>query len=418
VRPGRGRDESRPYRVPRVWLNRRNNPFRKRAWDDAGVRVTLDVSAAAQGRGGIGRYSARLAEALRAVPDVALSLLYNGPRQTRLASELWDLPARRVPLRSKPWRAGVALTHLARLPLDRWLRGSDLFHATDHLLPFLRRTPTVFTVHDLAFLERPETHLPSNRAYLTLMMPRFVRAATAIIADSEATRRGVLRHYGVPSDKVRVVHLGVERAFRPVEGAAARARVAARYDLAAPYVLFVGTLEPRKNVRGLLLAYRRLLQGWADTGQEVPHLAIAGARGWWYRELFRLARAQGLDGVVRFLGRVADEDLPALYSAAAAFVYPSLYEGFGLPPLEALACGAPVVCSNRASLPEVVGDAALQVDPTRTGEIAAALERVLTDGELRGALRARGLARAAEFTWERTGAETARLYREVLGEET
>jgi glycosyltransferase involved in cell wall biosynthesis len=312
----------------------------------------------------------------------------------------------------------VALTHVARLPLDGWLRGSELFHATDHLLPFLRRTPTVFTVHDLAFLERPETHLPYNRLYLSLMMPRFVRAATAIIADSEATRRDVLRHYGVPSDKVRVVYLGVEQAFRPVEPAEARAHVDARYGLSGPYALFVGTLEPRKNVRGLLLAYRRLLQGWEEREGEAPKLAIAGARGWWYQELFRLARGQGLDTAVRFLGRVADEDLPALYSAAAAFVYPSLYEGFGLPPLEALACGTPVVCSNRASLPEVVGDAALQVDTTRTEDIATALERALTDDELRATLRARGLARAGELTWERTGTETARVYRDVLGEGT
>ncbi len=374
------------------------------------MRVCLDVSAAAQGRGGIGRYAERLAEALAPLPGVALRLLYHGPRGTRLPPTLAGLPARHVRLGSKPWRASLAAATLLRLPLDRAVGPCDLFHATDHVLPPLRRTPSVFTVHDLAFLVHPETHLWSNRAYLAAMMPRYVAAATMIIADSAATRRDVLARYAVAPDKVRVVPLGVEPTFAPVAPPEARARVAERYSLAAPYVLFVGTLEPRKNLRGLVAAYRALLQQRPDA----PSLAIAGAEGWLYDDVYRLVQREGLASRVRFLGRVAEVDLPALYSAAAVFAYPSLYEGFGLPPLEALACGTPVVCSHRASLPEVVGDAALLVDPTDVGALAGALARLLDNEPLRRELRARGLARAAQFTWARTARETLAVYTEAL----
>ncbi len=379
------------------------------------MRVTIDLSAAAHARGGIGRYSARLAAVLARAPGLQITALYNAPRTAHLPPELAALPAVRVPLGDKPWRAGVALARLLGAPLDRWLGHCDVYHATDHLLPPLRRVPTVFTVHDLAFLAEPRTHLPSNRLYLATMLPRYARAATAVIADSEATRRDLLRYYALPPERVRVVHLGVEPEFRPLEPAAARARVAERYGLTAPYVLFVGTLEPRKNVRALLVAHRALVRARARrSGEPLPLLAIAGAPGWWYEDLARWVRVRGLEALVRFLGRVPDADLPALYSACAAFAYPSLYEGFGLPPLEALACGAPTVCSNRSSLPEVVGDAALQVDPTRPADLAAALARVLDDEALRRELRARGLARAAQFTWERTAAATAAIYRQAL----
>jgi glycosyltransferase involved in cell wall biosynthesis len=374
------------------------------------MKVCLDVSAAAAERGGMGRYSARLAEALAALPGVELTLLYHGAGAARLSPALAALPARPIALGSKPWRAGVALAHLLGRPMDRWIGPCDLFHATDHLLPPLRHAPTVFTVHDLAFLTQPETHLRSNRAFLGWLMPRFVRAATRVIADSEATRRDVLRHYGVAPDKVRTVYLGVEPSFTPPEPARALEIVRMRQRLVEPYVLFVGTLEPRKNLPGLLAAYRRLVQ---ERGAAAPWLAIAGAPGWGYDEVYRLVRGWGLTDRVSFLGRVPDADLPPLYASAAAFAYPSLYEGFGLPPLEALACGAPVVCSNRSSLPEVVGDAALLVDPTNPGAIANALGRLLDDAALRADLRARGLARAARFTWQRTAAETVQVYEEA-----
>jgi glycosyltransferase involved in cell wall biosynthesis len=374
------------------------------------VRICLDVSAAAQHRGGIGRYAERLAEALTRLPDLDLRLLYHGPRDTALPPTLAGLPARHVRLGSKPWRTTLAIANWLHLPLDRMVGPCDVFHATDHVLPSLRRTATVFTVHDLAFLVHPETHLRSNRAYLGALMPRYVATATMVIADSESTRRDVLARYGVAADRVRVVPLGVEPTFAPVAPAQAQARMATRYGLTAPYLLFVGTLEPRKNLHGLIAAYRVLLQRRRD----LPLLVIAGAEGWRYDEVYRLVQREALSSRVRFLGRVADTDLPALYSAAAAFAYPSLYEGFGLPPLEALACGSPVVCSDRSSLPEVVGDAALLGDPTDVGALAGAIERLLDDAPLRHALRQRGLARAARFTWERTAAATLAVYAEAL----
>ena len=365
-----------------------------------------------QERGGIGRYSARLAEALQARGDVALTLLYHGRCLAPLPPTLQGLPRRPVSLGSKPWRAGVAAALVLGLPLDRWLGVRGLFHATDHLLPPLRHAPTVFTVHDLAFLTQPETHLHSNRAFLARMLPRFCAAATLVIADSEATRQDLLRCYALPPAKVRTVPLGVEPRFRPQEPRAARALVAAQYGLTGSYLLFVGTLEPRKNLRRLLLAYRRLLQ--VRGGAACPPLVVAGAPGWWTDVLHRAVRRLGLEARVRFLGRVPDEHLPALYSTATVFVYPSLYEGFGLPPLEALACGAPVITSNCSALPEVVGDAALQVDPRDVAALADALDRLLSDEQTRQVLASRGPAQAAQFTWARTAAATVAVYREAL----
>ncbi len=369
------------------------------------MKVCIDVSAAAQGRGGIGRYSEQLARALTALPVLELSLLYHGRARVGLPPALAGLPRRHVRLGSKPWRAGVALAHVLRLPLDRLVGPVDVFHATDHLLPPLRRVATVFTVHDLAFLVHPETHLRGNRLFLAAVVPRFARAATRVIADSEATRQDVLRYCGVPPEHVRVVHLGVDARFRPLDPREARALVAARFGLRSDYLLFVGTLEPRKNLRALLAAHCAI--------PDAPPLVIAGAPGWRYAEVYREVRARRDGARVRFLGRVAEADLPALYSAATAFCYPSRYEGFGLPPLEALACGTPVVCSDRSALPEVVGDAALLVDPDDPRAITAALGRVLTDEELRRELRGRGLARAAQFTWERAAAATAAVYAEA-----
>jgi glycosyltransferase involved in cell wall biosynthesis len=294
--------------------------------------------------------------------------------------------------------------------MDRWVQSGDVFHATDHLLPPLRRSQSVFTVHDLIYLFYPQYHLPLNRWYLTLMMPRFLRRADAIIAVSENTRRDVTRMMGIPAEKMTVIHEGVNPAYHAGIAPAEVARVRQKYQLPERYILFLGTLEPRKNIGLLLEAYHALL----NRDPSVPRLVVAGRKGWLFEPVFEKVRALGLGEQVCFTDWVPEADTPPLVAGAEVFAYPSLYEGFGLPPLEAMACGTPVITSTASSLPEVVGDGALLVDPHDAAALAQALERVLADAELRGSLRARAIARARLFTWEAAARQTLAVYQQVL----
>jgi len=233
------------------------------------------------------------------------------------------------------------------------------------------------------------------------------------LADSQATKQDLIELLGVPPEKIAVVYGGIEARFSPAADPAGDAMVRQKYGLEQPYMFTLGTLEPRKNYVRLMRAYHRLSQ---EAGS-VPPLIVAGGKGWLYEDIFAEVERLGLGERVRFLGYVQDTDLPALYRGAELFVFPSLYEGFGFPPLEAMACGCPVVCSNSSSLPEVVGDAAILVDPTDEEQIARALYAGLTEATLRERLIERGLARAALFTWpaaaRRLVAEYERLYQEV-----
>ena len=370
--------------------------------------IVVDVSPAVHHRAGLGRYAAELVKALAPQLPGDLAIFYHAAGRADLFPPLDVLPARPCPLPAKPWRLRVMLADFFHRPMDALIGPARLFHATDHLLPPFRALPAVFTLHDLIFRLYPETHMPLNRWFLTLMMPRFLRRADAIIAISECTRRDAIRWYRVPEDRIMVIYEGVDPRFRPAPPEAIAA-VRARYDLPDRFILYVGTIEPRKNLPPLFAAYRIMLERWPDLG-----LVVGGKRGWLTRGTFRALRDLGLEGRVRFLGYVPDEDLPALYSAAAVFAFPSLYEGFGLPPLEAMACGTPVVVSDASSLPEIVGEAGLRVPPDRPDDWAAALATVLSDATLRARLRERGLQQAARFRWAEAAERTVEVYERVL----
>lgn len=239
-------------------------------------------------------------------------------------------------------------------------------------------------------------------------MPRFLRRADAIIAVSECTKRDAIATYQLPSEKITVIHEGVNPALRLVKDKNPIDQARARYAGNQPFIFFLGTIEPRKNIITLVDALRTL------RSRGLPQrLLVAGRKGWLYQETFDHVRHTGMENAVTFLDFIPDDDLPALFAACDAFVFPSLYEGFGLPSLEAMACGAPVVCSNTSSLPEVVGDAALLVDPRDVGEIANAVERVIGDRNLSNELRTKGFAQATKFSWERTARETLAVYNQV-----
>lgn len=372
------------------------------------MHICLDVSAALGQDAGIGRYARELALALHALQDCPqLTLFHNRQPLHRMPLALATLPRIEVPLGNRSWRAylltGVTLPAPYRTGIER----TDLFHGTDALAPYLN-TPTVITIHDLSTTLFPEHHTRMHRLFARLSLPRMAQRANAIIADSEATRRDVITHLHIKPARVHAIHLAVNHSqFYPRDPVEAHSKVAQVLDITTPYILAVGTLEPRKNLITLLKAYAQL-------PADAPMLVLAGARGWVDSPLFVAVQRLGLTHRVRFTGHVMDELLPHLYSAAQVFVYPSLYEGFGLPVLEALACGTPVITSNTSSLPEVAGDAAILVDPHNPDQLADQLKYLLSNQDKRSELGLRGPARALQFTWQRTAQLTMDVYRQVL----
>jgi len=267
----------------------------------------------------------------------------------------------------------------------------------------VRRIPAVVTIHDLAFLKWPELLTAQSRRYYG-QVARAVRSADRVIAVSARTRDDLIELVDAPARRIDVVYEAADRRFARVEPAAVAA-VARRLGLPERYFLFVGTREPRKNLRRLLDAYALVAEPAA------PDLVVAGRPGWLAEDLGGQAAALGIARRVHFTGEVEDEDLPALYSGALAFVFPSLYEGFGLPTLEAMACQTPVIASTGGSLPEIVGPAALLIDPFDVPALARAMERIWREPALREELVERGLARAGQFSWRRAAEETLDVYR-------
>jgi glycosyltransferase involved in cell wall biosynthesis len=373
------------------------------------MRICIDTSPAVHRRAGLGRYAQELMAALLAADtDNEYVAFYHRPRDAQIDPPLDRIPHLTTNLDTKPWRFAALLGQSLRISQDRMFPGIDLFHATDHLLPRLTRVRTVFTLHDLIFRLYPGTHKPLNRWFLTLVMPRFLKTADAVIAVSGHTKRDAMRFYDLDEAKIHVIYEGVNARFRPAP-AEAIASVRQAHDLPPKFILSLGTIEPRKNLTSLLEAYRVL----RDQGSEL-RLVVVGKKGWLYEGFFHRLRELGLENEVVFTGFVPDADLPAIYSAAELFVFPSLYEGFGLPVLEALACGAPVVTSNRSSLPEVAGDAALLVDPTSVGDLEKAMTTVLERQDIRAELKAKGPRQASRFSWNKAARQTLAVYHSVF----
>lgn len=293
--------------------------------------------------------------------------------------------------------------------LDR--RGFDIVHDTYDFPPFLLPSSfhKVLTVFDATPLLL-KTHTLKTRLSQRLLLGRFVRAADHIITLSENSKADIMRIFGLPEDRITVTYLAAGDHFRPDIPADTIQRIQRTHQLPSTFFVSVGTLEPRKNLVRLVEAFRPVAARHPDCA-----LVLVGSRGWGRGPLLETVRRLGLEGRVQFLDGVGDDDLPGIYRAALALVYPSLYEGFGLPPLEAMQCGCPVITSDVSSLPEVVGDAALLVDPYRVDRIEAAMEELLLDRAKRERLTEKGLDRARRFTWERCAAETISVYDQVAG---
>lgn len=367
------------------------------------LRVSLDISSGLAHSAGVSRYALELAKALKIQEQdgaIALSLFHNRQHLSNLPETLASTPRTFAPLSNKMWRAFI-LSNIS--PPSSWLpaRNSDIFHGLDIIAPHLK-IPAVITLHDLTTLLFPNFHTKFNAAYQKIALPLMTRRASRIIADSFSTRRDAISLLGIPEDLIEVVYLGVNHdIFYP--RAEAEQIACQNFGDVGKYILGVGTLEPRKNLRALLQAICTL-------GDEAPVLILAGAKGWGESELFKEVERLGLTKKVVFTGFVSEDVLANLYSAASAFVYPSYYEGFGLPVLEAMACGAPVICSNTSSLPEVAGGAGILVSPNDIESLAGAIRLLLSNQDTNKKMRAKSLDQAAKFTWQHTALETIRIY--------
>lgn len=366
------------------------------------MRVALDCRTVTSPKTGDRTYALNLSRALARVDEANDYFLYSAEPTT-----LTDVGSPRFQSIVLPASPAWTWTPWA-FPRDLRRRRADVAHV-QYIIPPAAPCAVVTTIHDVAFRRCPELFPLKHRVLLNLLIPPAAHHAAAVITGSEATKRDLIEFYDLPEEKVAVTPYAADDSYRPMDPAAARQAVRVRLGVPSPYILSVGVLQPRKNLPRLVRAYNRIAASF-------PHrLVIVGKQGWAGEELKKAVSEapRGLEPV--FTGYVADADLPVLYAGAEIFAYPSLYEGFGLPPLEAMACGAPVLTSAGSSLPEVVGDAAVSVDPHDERAIAQALEQLLCDADLRRRLSEAGLRRAAQFSWDRTARETIAVYERVGG---
>jgi glycosyltransferase involved in cell wall biosynthesis len=365
------------------------------------MRVAVMGRSVRPGATGVGRYAANLVHGLTHVlPQDALTLFVTQDAPSSWRGKVREL---RAPFPT-PNEYARALWEQTVVPAQTAALGVDVYHSPNYILPAALRCPSVVTIHDLAYLHR-NLHRLTSHLYLSLLTGLAVRRATKVVAVSEHTRSCLESRYPHTAGRVEVIYEGVDPALRrpsPRDVQAFRTR----QGLSEPYILFVGTQEPRKNLVRLVEAFE-----YAVTRNGLPHhLMLVGPRGWKTAALDTTIRLSASRERIHRVGYVADADLACWYAGAALFVYPSLDEGFGLPPLEAMACGTPVVTSNGGALPEVVGDAAITVNPRDTAALAGVISRVLQDEALADHLRDRGEERARRFSWDDVARQYVALY--------
>ena len=367
------------------------------------MRIAIDASTIST-QGGPRTYVLGLLEALLSLDcENEYTVFYNDSVHLgRFPKALEIVLPGRNPV-ARLWREHVLL------PLACRREKIDLLHCPKSAIPFFSPCPVVVTLHDLIPIKHPETEKFAARVYWRMQIPNAARRSDFIITDSEHARKEIIDDFNVESELVKAIMLGFNPAMSVACTPEAAEMVRQKYSLPDRYILYVGTIQPRKNIPTLLEAFNILKR---DNG--IPHrLVIVGRKGWLYDELFARISELGRGDDVIFTGFVPDEELPAIYAGADLFAYLSFFEGFGLPPLEAMACGVPVVVSNTSSLPEVVGDAGIAVEPGDVAAVAAAILKILTNTEFATELRERGIRRSTAFSWDRCARETLQVYCEV-----
>jgi glycosyltransferase involved in cell wall biosynthesis len=372
------------------------------------LRIAIDAHSVGTGLGGNETYATNLIEGLARIDSVNSYTLYVTRREAlERFSNRWP---------NFSVRATLPHTPLIRIPLtlSTELRRNpvDVLHVQFTAPPF-SPCPVVVSIHDLSFEHLPQTFKWRSRKQLRITVRRTARQAAQVIALSEYARGDIITTYRVNPENVSVIPLAASAHFRPTRDEVELQRVRQTYGIEGDYILSVGAIQPRKNLSRLVAAYSRLR--WARPEGKLPQLVLVGKCAWLYDETLRTIKELEISNSVILTGYVPEADLPALYSGALCFVYPSYFEGFGLPPLEAMKCGVPVIVGDKTSLPEVVGDAGVLVDPFDIEDITTAIGKVIADSELRMQLRAKGLERAKLFDWQETARQTLAVYKRAAG---
>ena len=376
------------------------------------IKVAMNATALLTPRTGIGQYVFHLGQELQRLGQTELRYFYgHNWSDTLRETPSPGIAAFKASIRRHIPRSQEISRILtqARFTAGLLRRPADLYHDPNYLA-FRFRGPTVITVHDLSWIRHPDTHPKERLQAMHRFFPRSLERAAAIVTDCDFVKQELIDVFGVNPSRISPVLLGVSSAFRPHSSNECSDVLTGHALTYGSYFLSVGTLEPRKNIPALIDAFAQL----PEKLQVRCPLVLVGMRGWLTSPIERKLQPLVDRGLVRPLGYVPDEQMPMLYSGAAAFVFPSIYEGFGLPPLEAMACGVPVIVSNSSSLPEVVGDAGVSLEPLDVDAITRAMERIAEDGQLSDELSRRGIARAHDFTWARTAEQTTAVYLSVL----
>lgn len=368
------------------------------------MRIAIDAHTVGTQLAGNVTYITSLIEGLARIDQKNEYTLYvMEPAAIEMYQDRWpNFQVRRFKHRSRILRYFYSFSSQLRL------YPADIFFCQFNAPPFCP-AKIVTAIHDLSFEHLPETFTKKSSTQMKITIRRTAKNAKHIIACSEYSRQDILKTYEIAEDKVSTVHLAAPEWYAPVKDTAELARLRAKYDLGESYILGVGSIQPRKNLVRLIEAYASLVK----RGIDMPKLVLAGKKAWLFEDSVAATAAHGVEDRVHFTGFVPDEDLIGLYTGALCFVYPSFFEGFGLPPLEAMQCGTPVIAGSLTSLPEVVGDAGLLVDPFDVDSIANAMERVVTDADLRDELIAKGLVQAEKFKWEHAARKTLDIFERV-----
>lgn len=375
------------------------------------MKITIDYTAALKQGGGIGRYTRGLITTLAqldstnqytlmSTSDAPLDGLQYFKPYPNFNHKTYPLPERWLTI---GW-------HRLYLPVPaNWFTGPiNLFHSPNFILPPVRNAKTLLTVHDLSFVQHPQGAVDKLRRWLEKVVPRSLARADHVLADSHSTKQDLIDIYSVSPPKITVIGAGVEERFQPITNETQLNSVRKKHNLPPNFILGLGTLEPRKNFTGLIQAFSQ------SPVRNTHHLVIAGGKGWLFDDIFAAAESSPVADRIHLIGFVADDDLPALYTLANVFAYPSHYEGFGIPVIEAMACGTPVICANNSSLPEVAGKAALQITATDTPALADALNRLTTDHSLREQCIKEGFLQAQTFNWTAAATRLLTVYQQFL----
>jgi glycosyltransferase involved in cell wall biosynthesis len=368
------------------------------------MRIGIDARLVYYSQAGIGQYILGLIEGLSKIDQDDEFVLLQSRKDGAILTDRPNF------VKKSLWTPSHHRLEQLVLPFEITPLRLDILHSPDFIPPFRRDCKSVITVHDLAFLLYPHFLTQESACYYG-QIDRAVRHADHIVADSLSTKRDIINFLGVPESKITVIYAAANRAYRPIEDEEALTRIKQNHGIDEDFLLFVSTIEPRKNLPTLLRAYRKLL----DHYKLQVKLVVVGERGWFCGEVFAIRESLKLTDRVHFLGHVPIEDLVLLYNAARAHVHPSFYEGFGLPPLEAMSCGTPTIVANVSSLPEVVSNAGILVAPEDVDGWTVAMWRVLTDDSLHRELAEKGLRRAQFFSWEKAALETLDLYKRLQG---